>query len=221
MTESPAPRASESGIAPPRQTRSRASFDRVRQATLELLVSKGPAGVTIAGVSELAGVSVGTIYGRVGSRANLLRAAQEEALVRLRSSAVERMSALPRGDAQDEQIRSIVSAFQDEIVQNAPTITALVALSETDQTLRSAGPEAWMEIRAAVLDALLRVATVAPLTREQGEWLFEVLYSTSFHHVEEVAAGRRDAAQTTLVQERQIETALALLDLWTERWSGS
>jgi len=40
------------GVTQPRQQRSRESFARVRSATLALLAEKGPAGVTIADVSE-------------------------------------------------------------------------------------------------------------------------------------------------------------------------
>lgn len=62
--------------APPRraaqQERSRLTERRILQASIDMLSEFGEAGITMNAVSERAGVSVGSIYRRFGSREELL-----------------------------------------------------------------------------------------------------------------------------------------------------
>ena len=60
----------------PKQSRSRESFDRVIEAAIELLDTGGLPALTLAEVSRRSKVSIGSIYCRVASKEDLLRAVQ-------------------------------------------------------------------------------------------------------------------------------------------------
>ena len=65
-------RPSLSGVSEPKQQRSRDSFAKVRAAVLQLLHERGTGQFSLAEVSARAEVSIGSIYGRVSSKAELL-----------------------------------------------------------------------------------------------------------------------------------------------------
>lgn len=67
-------------INEPKQRRSRALQEKVADAGLELLREAGLEAFTIGAVSERAGVSVGAIYRRFGSKEALLRHLHERAM---------------------------------------------------------------------------------------------------------------------------------------------
>lgn len=174
------------GIAQPRQRRSKDSFARVRAATLALLAEKGPGGLTIADVSARANVSVGTIYGRVGNRANLLRVVQEEELARITERMSDQLSALAqRGES---TVSGIVRTFVGEMQESSPSIRALVATAATLGELSQAGPETWRAIRRMVLSALRDAADSPALEPDEAwdNWIFEVIDSSTVHQLEAV-----------------------------------
>lgn len=72
MTESP-----RVSVHPPRQERSRASFERVVKAATALLEEEGFDGFTLAEVSKRARVSIGSIYARVKSKDDLFYVVQD------------------------------------------------------------------------------------------------------------------------------------------------
>ena len=67
-------------IRPPVQRRSRESLERLLQTGLELLQEKGFDGFTLQELSQRAGVSIGSIYGRVEGREALIMAIYERAM---------------------------------------------------------------------------------------------------------------------------------------------
>jgi AcrR family transcriptional regulator len=75
--------ASESGIRPPQQRRSRESLERVLKAGERVLEDKGYEGFTIGAVSRRAKVSVGSVYGRFDNKEALIRAIHVRMMERL------------------------------------------------------------------------------------------------------------------------------------------
>ena len=59
-------------INPPKQDRSRRTLERIVAASLELLATEGPAGLTVHNVVERADSSVGSFYARFGGKDDLL-----------------------------------------------------------------------------------------------------------------------------------------------------
>ncbi len=74
--------ASEPTIRPPQQPRSRASLERVIAAGTKLLEEEGYEGFTLAKVSGLANVSIGSIYARVKSKDDLFHVIQDRFMSR-------------------------------------------------------------------------------------------------------------------------------------------
>jgi AcrR family transcriptional regulator len=64
----------------PKQTRSKQSFDRVIDAATQILAERGFTGLTLTQVSRQSRVSIGSIYCRVDSKEDLVRAVQARAL---------------------------------------------------------------------------------------------------------------------------------------------
>ena len=79
--------ASEPTIRPPQQPRSRASLERVIVAGTKLLEEEGYEGFTLAKVSSMANVSIGSIYARVKSKDDLFYVIQDRFMSRTEQSA--------------------------------------------------------------------------------------------------------------------------------------
>jgi len=189
------------GIAEPRQQRSRESFARVRSATLELLAEKGPAGITIAEVSDRANVSVGTIYGRVGNRANLLRVVQEEELARIVESMAERLAALQIHD--ENSVADVVRAFVRELDASSRSIRSLVAAAEEIGELSEAGPASWRAVRDLVVAAIRSARDVPehPIGDEAMGWIYEVIDACVVHHLDSAPLPKSEAATERLIRQ--------------------
>ncbi|MCS7008000.1 MAG: helix-turn-helix domain-containing protein, partial [Thermoleophilia bacterium] len=82
-------------VRPPKQRRSQASLERVLEASRTLLEEGGFDTFTIQDVSQRAGVSVGAIYARFGSKVGLLRAVHKAAMETIRA---EHEALTERGD---------------------------------------------------------------------------------------------------------------------------
>jgi hypothetical protein len=67
----------------PQQERSRLSFDRVLDGATRLLEENGYEGFNITDVSRISKVSIGSIYARVDSKEDLLRAVQDRVLTQV------------------------------------------------------------------------------------------------------------------------------------------
>ncbi len=171
-------------VKQPQQKRSHASFSKVLATTVSLLAEKGLAGVTIAEVSERAGVSVGTIYGRVGSRANLLRAAHEQELARLQASLDARLARLQ--DEGRNTIEGIIGVYVSEMALNASIIRALIELTSELNAESDAGPASWRASRQSITSALLTATDVdtGHCTGDLAAWIFEVIFATTVHRLE-------------------------------------
>jgi len=68
MTASPAP----AQVNPPKQNRSRRTLERIVAASLELLATEGPSGLTVHRVVDKAESSVGSFYARFNGKEDLL-----------------------------------------------------------------------------------------------------------------------------------------------------
>ena len=97
-------------FATPQQDRSRKSLRKIVLAAEQVLRREGPAGFSIARVAAASGMSVGGIYRRVQSKAELLQAIKSEALSRIRLDPLE-------GQAYDG-FAGVVGALVDTLVTN-------------------------------------------------------------------------------------------------------
>ncbi len=104
-------------VQPPRQQRSRASFERVLAAGSALLEEEGYEAFTLQGVSRRAKVSIGSIYARVKSKDDLFYVIQDRFMTESEGkpafvSEPEKYSQLPTRELIREAVRDIGAAFQ-------------------------------------------------------------------------------------------------------------
>lgn len=69
--------AGTAGFRPPTQARSRATLERIAQATDALLAERGPTGVTVGDIVERASASVGSFYARFDDKDVAIRYVHE------------------------------------------------------------------------------------------------------------------------------------------------
>ncbi|MFG2723406.1 TetR/AcrR family transcriptional regulator [Streptomyces sp. NPDC048416] len=109
MTEDPDRPAS---YREPRQARSAATLARVLLAAEEIAVSVGLEEMTIAGVAERAGVSVGTIYRRFEDKEQLITALSERMLERREEYVAERLRTA------DPSLDGVLDAYAHALLQS-------------------------------------------------------------------------------------------------------
>jgi AcrR family transcriptional regulator len=110
--------AAEPTIRPPQQPRSRASLERVIAAGTKLLEEEGYEGFTLAKVSSMANVSIGSIYARVKSKDDLFYVIQDRFMARTESQPgftdVAAWEHLPAGELIVAAVREIGRVFQED-----------------------------------------------------------------------------------------------------------
>lgn len=127
-----------SAFRPPKQRRSRESYERVLEAGHALLEENGFEGFTVQEVAERSGVSVGAIYERFGNKETVLRAVH----ARLMETMIEE---------------------EREAALTAPPATAAAAVSEA-VTVVARG----MHRHRKALRAFMHLGAVDPVISERG-----------------------------------------------------
>ncbi|MDX6741448.1 TetR/AcrR family transcriptional regulator [Actinocorallia sp. A-T 12471] len=123
----------------PQQARSQDSAAKVLDAALEILGSQGPAGLTIAAVSELSGVSNGSIYHRFGDRRNLLVAAQDRFLAQIEDTWLSRTAAVWDIPDRDILLGRMIDVFLTVFPENRLIFQAFMLSGSDDPNLRQRG----------------------------------------------------------------------------------
>ncbi len=132
--------------AEPTQKRSRRSAERVLDASLELLAENGFEAFTVADVSRRAGVSVGAIYARFGSKESLLRAVHARAMdVMTREHAASDRRAAPTGTL-GESVVDAVEIVAGVFDRNRDLLRAFMHLGAVDDVISERGSESSREL---------------------------------------------------------------------------
>ena len=143
---------------PPQQARSRATWDRVLDAGVEILEREGHEALTIAALCERAGVTPPTVYARAPDKQTLLVAIHRRAVDRLDADS-QLTGPLAPADATRELARTFFA--------HAPLLRAIFQLAAADEAVFEQGSRATAAVsrrfREAVggdaqrADALVRV----------------------------------------------------------------
>ncbi|MDT0683446.1 TetR/AcrR family transcriptional regulator [Roseicyclus sp. F158] len=123
----------------PSQSRSRVTVDAIYEATIQVLLSRGMAGLTTTGVAERAGVSVGTMYQYFPNKQSLVYALNERFLTTL-AERVEATCAQMQGRSIAEAAEALVDTYWAAKTERPELTRALyrsVAELETDALLRA------------------------------------------------------------------------------------
>ena len=152
------------GVRPPRQERSRATFERLLDAAQELLERGGTDGTSMADVAQRAGSSIGALYTRVPDKATLVRAVQLRLVERQLSGAEELARADPRGNAPlGEIIGRLLVTVTTSIRADAGLLRAIIVQGMRDAVMRervSLGLESLTRLLADILRPPFRRAYV-------------------------------------------------------------
>ena len=143
-------------IVPPRQARTRASWDRVLDEGVALLESGGYGVLTIGALCARAGVTPPTIYARAGNKEQLLLAVYERAMQRITGDDAldpghERWAAMTAAEVVREAVGQVAHIW----LIHAALLRAIVHRSAVDDEVRRRGSLRSRELAARFRAVLL------------------------------------------------------------------
>jgi len=141
-------------ISPPRQRRSRESFERVLRAAGELLEDNGFEGFTIQQVAEHSGVSVGAIYARFSNKETLVHAVHARLM---ESMGAGDRAVATAGDAADltETIKLAIARVTSNYKEHQRALRVFMHLGAVDDYIASHGSIASIALSRAFEQAIL------------------------------------------------------------------
>jgi AcrR family transcriptional regulator len=148
--------ADQSYVRAPKQERSRMSFERAVDAAVALLVERKSDSFTLAEVAERGGVSIGSIYGRVDSKDDLLRAAHAREMSRIMAEQDAAFATLTRQEEPlADTVARVILTMATVLRTNAPVLAPFMELSKHDPAIAKTGQAAHAGLVRSVQDALL------------------------------------------------------------------
>jgi AcrR family transcriptional regulator len=139
----------------PKQGRSRQSFERIIEATIDLLRERAYDQITLAEICERSGVSTGSLYGRVTGKDELLRVVQVRFLERLAeefTEEAERIAAQARG--LEQVVPAVVASLGNLLKGHASVLRAFMLRGPFDEAIRTAGRQSASENHAKFIHLL-------------------------------------------------------------------
>lgn len=142
-------------ISPPRQRRSRESFERVLRAAHGLLEDNGFEGFTIQEVAERSGVSVGAIYARFSNKEALLHAVHGRLM---ETMAAGDQAVRAAGDASGigEALALAVAQMSRTMGEHRRALRAFMHLGAVDDFIAARGSTASIAQGRSFAEAMLR-----------------------------------------------------------------
>lgn len=204
------------GVSAPKQQRSRDSFARVKAAALALLQDPGSVDFTLADVSRLSGASIGSIYTRVQSKSDLIRAVQVEELDRLDRSVQTIADHAESAASFADAVTASVRAFIDHLVDNAAILRAFMRLSAGDEHIAARGMQS-SDVAEAVFTASLLDTSIrwdVGVEPSAVSWCYDLIYSVVGRHLGfGIGAGGlpRDPIAPLLLADKLSVTVLSYL----------
>jgi len=167
-------------VRAPKQDRSRKSFDKAVDAAVSLFLERGSDAFTLADVASRAGVSTGSIYTRVDSKDDLLRAAHAREMARFAGQTREAFSAgVPADEPFAGAIARVIGQLAGLLRDNAPLLAAFMRRAGQDPVIAENGKAAYAEVVGCFREALLgrRGDVRHPDPDHAVAWSFTVAYS--------------------------------------------
>ena len=166
-------------VRPPRQRRSRESYERVLKAAERLLEENGFDGFTVQEVAARSEVSVGAIYERFGNKESLLRVVHARLMDAL-GEAQERLEhAAPAPDAH-AAIAQAVGGLARVSAEHRQALRAFMHLGAVDDAIAQRGSRSSIELgRAFKAQVLAHRASIAhPDPELAADVAFRMVYCT-------------------------------------------
>ena len=176
----------ESSVRPAaKQERSRQTEHLILQAALKTLTDLGEDAITMNSVSERAGVSVGSIYRRFGSREELLIAMTDEFASGFSRTLIAKLAAAPHEATTDpnEIIRYATTVLAKNFERNQKAYGRLVLMGVTDPLIFAAGQKASIEGGRAYTEFILQARSEIkrPDVDAAVDYTYRLIYAMCTH----------------------------------------
>jgi AcrR family transcriptional regulator len=129
-------------VRPPKQRRSRESYERVLDAAYALLEENGFEGLTVQEVAARSGVSVGAIYERFGNKETLLRAVHARMMESMSEAHAGAGDPAASADGAGAAIDAVVAGMARIMNENRKALRAFMHLGAVDEVISARGSEA-------------------------------------------------------------------------------
>jgi AcrR family transcriptional regulator len=144
------------------------------------MAERGSDAFTLADVARRAGVSVGSIYGRVDSKDDLIRSVQARELARIDQESLRAFSrAAANGPDFESVVGSTIRATGEVLRRNAAVLGPLMLRANVDPVVAAGGRAAHDAMRQRFVSQVLAHSDVItrPDSRAAVTWTFTVVYS--------------------------------------------
>ncbi|HEX8604196.1 MAG TPA: TetR/AcrR family transcriptional regulator [Pseudoduganella sp.] len=183
----------------PKQGRSRQSFERIIEATIELLRERAYDQITLAEICQRSGVSTGSLYGRVDGKDELLRVVQVRYLERLGEQFAEEAARIAaEAHGLEQMVPAVVTGFGNLLRDNASVLRAFMLRGAVDTVIGAAGKKSALENNARINQLLLscrdEIRHANPERAVETGML--LIYATQARFLGLDSAGRLDEAGT-------------------------
>nr|WP_179722864.1 TetR/AcrR family transcriptional regulator [Petropleomorpha daqingensis] len=173
-------------VREPKQERSRQSFEKALDAAVALMVERRSGAFTLAEVAERAGVSIGSMYGRVDSKDDLIRTVHAREMARIRNEQEEVFAtAAPADEDLPRLVRRIIVTTAEHLRRNAAVLAPLMVVGSQDPQVFAAGRPVYYGLVEAFCSALLTHRD--EIRRADPDravvWSFDVVYSVVARHL--------------------------------------
>jgi AcrR family transcriptional regulator len=167
-------------IRPPKQRRSRESYERALDAAYALLEENGFEGLTVQEVAARSGVSVGAIYERFGNKETLLRAVHARMMESMSEAHAAAGDPAARVDGAAAAIAAVVAGMARIMNDNRKALRAFMHLGAVDEVISARGSEASIALSKTFKRALMPYASEFrhPDPDVALDVAFRVVYST-------------------------------------------
>ena len=183
----------------PRQERSRASFERVLDAAVELLKERGYEGFTLLEVSKRARTSIGSIYCRVKGKEELFRAVQVHVLEDLTAEMDSILDPVKWKDVPPSKLLNfLVREMGEYLRRHRPILRAFIANERGDAVIMRNGKQAHAHLAEGFHSLLMQHAAefAHPDPAHAISFCFNLAFSAIARHLDlDTVTPTNDGAQ--------------------------
>jgi AcrR family transcriptional regulator len=200
---------------PPKQNRSRQSFDRALDAAAAILAEDGLRALTLSGVSRRSKVSIGSIYSRVTGKEDLIRAVQIRVLEKLDHEFSGIVNRLRRRSLRlAELVPILIREHALYLRRHAPVLNAFMEVAPRDSVVQSLGRkyhgQSALDFKLLLLER--RAEIKHPNPEQAVETCFVIVFGVLARYLGLGVASDEDAGQGSGDWERIVED-LGLMSL--------
>jgi AcrR family transcriptional regulator len=142
---------------PPKQDRSRASFERMIAAAEALMVERGSDDFTLLDVSRVGKVSIGSIYNRFSGKEELVQAVHARMMTRLTADRARMvMNARERSSSLIELIPALIEEMGETLRRHASILRPMMLRAAHDSKIQELGKRGYIQATRAMVEELLQ-----------------------------------------------------------------